>query len=197
MKKWMLTLFILGIILLLASFLIYVVRSGYCYPQTLPERSLEETAQFRKECSLDSPRIVQFSGFLVLFLSGITMVTAYWLMRPPKAQVPRDGPLASFLLLTIFDSLLLAVLALLSYPETGSGSGRAAVMMAGFGLASYVSLLGIWQWKRWGLLLFQAVAVLLTVYTGASGLTMFPAAVAIFSVFYLTLILRPLRKFMD
>ena len=124
------------------------------------------------------------------------MVTAYWLFLPPKAQVQRDGPLASFLLLTIFDSLLLAVLALLSYPETGNGTAKPAMMLAGFGLASYVSLLGIWQWKRWGLLLFQAVAVFLTVYTGASGLTMLPAAVAIFSVFYLTLILRPLRKFM-
>jgi len=153
-------------------------------------------AQFRKECSLDNSRLVQFSGFLVLFISGVIMVTAYWLFLPPKAQVQRDGPLASFLLLTIFDSLLLAVLALLSYPETGNGTAKPAMMLAGFGLASYVSLLGIWQWKRWGLLLFQAVAVFLTVYTGASGLTMLPAAVAIFSVFYLTLILRPLRKFM-
>ncbi len=197
MRKWMLVLLIFGVILLFASFFIYAVRIGYCYSPTLPEKSSEGIAQFRKDCSLDSTRVVQFSGFLVLFIPGIIIVTAYWLMRPPKAQVQRDGPLASFLLLTIFDSLLLAVLALLSYPETGTGTAKAAMMMASFGFAGYISLLGIWQWKRWGLLLFQAVAVLLTVYTGASGLTMLPAGIAIFSVFYLTLILRPLRKFMN
>ncbi len=197
MKKWMLVLCIFGVILLFASFFIYAVRIGYCYSPTLPENSLEGIAQFRKDCSLDSARVVQFSGFLLLFTPGIGIVTAYWLMRPPKVQVQRDGPLTSFLLLSIFDSLLLAVLALLSYPEAGRGPARAAMMMAGFGFAGYISLLGIWQWKRWGLLLFQAVAVLLTVYSGASGLPMLPAGVAIFSVFYLTLILRPLRHFMN
>jgi hypothetical protein len=105
--------------------------------------------------------------------------------------------LASFLLLTLFDSLLLAVLPLLSISETGTGSAKTAFVMAGIGFASYISLLGIWQWKRWGLLVFQGAVVLLTIYTGASGLTLFPAVVGIFSAIYLTMILRPLRKLMD
>ena len=197
MKKWMGILLIVGIILLLASFAIYTIRIGVCYPATLPDRSPAETVQFRQDCSLDSTRVVQFSGFLVLFIPGVLLTTAYWLIRPPKAHVQRGGPLASFLLLTLFDSLLLAVLALLSYPEAGQGAGRVVFLMAGFGLAGYISLLGIWQWKRWGLLVFQGVTVLLTIYSGASGLPLLPAGVAIFSAIYLTLILRPLRSFME
>jgi hypothetical protein len=197
MKKWIVLFLIGGIILLLASFAVYAVRIGYCYSASLPEKSPEEMAQFRQECSLDDTRVVQFSGFLVLFIPGILLFTAYWLMRSPKAQVQRPGPLASFLLLTLFDSLLLGVLALLSYPEAGSGSVRAALILAGCGFAGYISLLGIWQWKRWGLLVFQGVTVMLTIYTGVSGLPLLPASVAIFSAIYLTMILRPLRKFMD
>src|SRR5512139_3076783 len=119
MKKWVIILLIVGIILLFASFVIYVVRIEYCYPAILPEMSPEKITQFRQDCSLNSPRVSQFSGFLVLFIAGIFMFTAYWLVRPPKNQFQRGGPLASFLLLTLFDSLLLAVLALLSYPDVG------------------------------------------------------------------------------
>jgi hypothetical protein len=197
MKKWVNLLLIIGIILLIASFAIYIIRIGICYSATLPEMSTSEMAQFRQDCSLDSARVVQFSGFLVLFFPGILMVTAYWLVRPPHSQAQRGGPLTSFLLLTMFDSMLLAVLALLSYPEAGNGSGRAALLMAGFGLTGFTSLLGIWQWKRWGLLVLQGVAVLMTIYTGASGLPLLPAGIAIFSAIYLTMVLRPLRTLMD
>ena len=197
MKKWTIILLIIGITLLLASLFIYAIRIGVCYPSILPDRLPAETAQFRQDCSLDSTRVIQFSGFLILFIPGLLLITTYWLVRPPKVQVQRGGPLASFLLLTLFDSLLLAVLALLSYPEAGHGSSRAALAMAGFGLAGYISLLGIWQWKRWGLLLFQGVTVFLTIYSGASGLPLLPAGIAIFSAIYLTMILRPLRSRME
>jgi len=197
MKKWFIIFLIVGIALLLASFFIYAIWIGYCHPATLPERSPEEALQFQQDCGFDAPRAGQFSGFLVLFILGVLLVTTYWLVRPPKAQIQRSGHLASFLLLTLFDSLLLVVVALLSYPEIGSGSGKVALVLAGVGFASYISLLGIWQWKRWGLLLFQAVTVLLTVYTGLNGLSFLPAGVAIFSVIYLTLVLRPLRAYMD
>lgn len=197
MKKWMILVSIGGTILILASAVIYFIRIGVCFPASLPPMSTSEAIQFRQSCSLDSPRVVQFSGFLVLFLPGILLTTAYWLVRPAHAQIHRDGPLTSFLLFTLFDTVLLAVLALLSYPSTGSGSGKAALFMAAFGLAGYISLLGIWQWRRWGLLVFQAVTVLLIVYSGMTGLNMFPASIGIFSAIYLTLVLRPLRSRME
>jgi hypothetical protein len=197
LKKGLIIVLVLGIALLIAAVALYAIRIGTCYPGSLPQLTPAQTLQFRQDCSLDSSRVVQFSGFLLFFIPGVLLVTGYWLVRPPASKALRPGPLASFLLLTLFDSLLLAVLSLLSYPEAGLGSARAAWFMAGFGLAAYISLLGIWQWKRWGLLVFQGVTVLLTIYTGASGLTMLPATVAIFSAIYLTLVLRPLRPFMD
>jgi len=197
MKRWTFALLLLGIIFILASFVVYFFRIAACYQATPSVQSASEIARFQQDCGLKNPRVIQFSGFLVLFIPSIVLNTAYWLIRPPTSRVQREGPLASFLILTMFDSLLLAVLALLSYPEAGQGVGQPALIMAGFGLAAYVSLLGIWQWKRWGLFVFQGVTVLLTIYSGASGLTLLPAGVAIFSAIYLTLILRPLRRFMD
>jgi hypothetical protein len=197
MKKWFIIFLIVGIALLLASFFIYAIWIGYCYPAILPVRSPEEALQFRQDCGLDAHGIGRFSGFLALFTPGVLLVTAYWLVRPPKANIPRSGHLASFLVLTLFESLLLVLLALLSYPDISAASGKVALAMAGFGCICYITILGIWQWKRWGLRVFQGATVLFTVYSGLNGLSFLPAVVAIFSAIYLTLILRPLRVHMD
>ncbi|MCX6037215.1 MAG: hypothetical protein NTW99_04890, partial [Chloroflexi bacterium] len=190
MKKWFILLLIIGIALLLASFFIYASWIGYCYPATLPERSPEQVLQFQQDCGQDANQVRPSSGFLALFIAGVLLVTTYWLVRPPKANIPRKGPLASFLMLTLFECLLLVLLALLSYPDINAASGKVALVMAGFGFISYIAILGIWQWKRWGLLLFQAVTVLLTIYTGLNGISYLLAVVAIFSAIFLTLILR-------
>jgi hypothetical protein len=197
MKNRIALLMIMGIILLLSSLAIYAIRIGVCYPATLPERSPSETAQFWQDCNLDSSRVVQFSGFLVLFIPGIFLVADYWLIGPPRARVQCGEPLVSFLLLTLFDSLLLAELALLSYPEAGTSSDRVALLVVGFGFAWFISLHGIWQWKRWGLLTFQGMTVLMTINAGASGLPLLPAGIVIFSPIYLTLVPHHLRSFMD
>jgi hypothetical protein len=86
MKRWSVLLLIGGIVLLLASFAVYIVRIGYCYPAALPDRSSEEMVQFRQDCNLDSSRVVQFSGFLALFVPGTILCTTYWLIRPPQGS---------------------------------------------------------------------------------------------------------------
>ncbi len=196
MKRLSIFLLVGGIVLLLISLVVYIVRVSYCFPATLPALSPHEMTNFRQDCSLDSSRAVQFSGFLLLFIPGVLLCTASLMLRPPTSQAIRPGPVTSFIVLTLFDSLLLALLALLSYPEAGSGSPKVTLVMAGFGLLAYVSLLGIWRWKRWGLLVFQGTVVLLTIYSGIGGISLFPAVIGIFSAIYLTLVLRPLRKFM-
>lgn len=197
MKKWLLLALIAGIVFLVISSLVYIFRISYCYPAIPPARTTAEALQFRQDCRLDASRAGQFVGFLVLFIPGVLLASIYWLARPTTVKVVRPGPLASFLLLTLFDSLLLVVAALISYPGSGSGTVKGALFLAGFGAAGYIGLLGIWQWKRWGLLVFQAATVLLTMYSGINGITLLPAVVAIFSAIYLTLILRPLRSRME
>jgi len=197
MKKWLIIILIMGIIFLLASLLVYATWIVYCYPATLPERSPEQELRFRQDCGLDANQGRPSSGFLALFIPGILLVTAYWLVRPPKANISRSGHLAVFLVLTLNESLLLVLVALLSYPVISVASGKIAFVLAGFGLAGYISILGIWHWKRWGLLVFQGLTVLLTVYSGLKGITILPAVIAMFSAIYLTLILRPLRALMD
>ena len=197
MKKWMILLPILGITLLLVAFFIYTVRVGNCYAMSTSGMSQQAISQLRQDCNLDSPKVVQFSGFLVLFIPAILMITVYGLLRPSRAEIQRSGPLAVFLILTLFEILFFLTLVLLSYPEPNNGSPSIIWVFTLFGVATYIGILGIWQWKRWGLWVVQGVAALITIYSGAGGITLIPAIVSIFNAFYLTMILRPLRNRMD
>jgi len=160
--------------------------------------SVQQIEQLRQDCSLDSPRLVQFSGFLTMFLPSIILLTAYWFIRPSQVEIGRDGPLTLFLLLTLVESIFFVILMLITYPQPGMGTGSPVNVwaMTIFGTATYIGVLAIWKWRRWGLVVIQGVAVLITIYSGSGGINMLPAIVAIFNAFYLTLLLRRLRSHM-
>ena len=49
MQKWLIPLLMIGIIFLFASFFVYAVWIGSCYPAVMPKMSPEETQQFRQD----------------------------------------------------------------------------------------------------------------------------------------------------
>ena len=112
---------LIGILLLVASALVYVL---------LPYR---------------------FGLFLALFVSGIVLVTFHVLTLRTRVKVRRMMPLQVFLFLVLLDSVFITVYGLYSYTHpTSKPAGWAVLVVAGLGFLAYVSTLAIWHWKRWG-----------------------------------------------
>jgi hypothetical protein len=201
MKSWKVVLLIVGILLLLVSVVVYAARISRCYPAVYPSNAPQEIVRFQRECNLDAALTVQFGGFLALFVPGIIFVSAYFLSNRPKGKgVQRSAPLGAFLLLTMFDSLLITVYGLLGYPAPGTESSAASwvvLVVAGLGFLTYISTLALWHWKRWGLALFQGAAIALAVFILLGGGSLVLAGVIIAGVIILSLLLRSMRKQMD
>jgi len=199
MRKWKLILLVAGILLLFAAFMAYVVRITSCYPlaNNFAQFSPEQVKGYRESCQMDSPLTTQFRTFLVLFFPGIILFSAYWLLAPPKVKSRRTGPLSVFLLLVMFDSLLVSLYSLLEYPapwSIGAQLAWAVEFIAVLGFLCYLAALALWHWKRWGLLLFQGASVTLAAFILLSGGSLILAAVIAVGVIGLSLLLRPLRS---
>lgn len=202
MKNWKIILLILSILLLLAAFGVYAARIASCYPSTdtVAQFSPEYVRGFRDICRLDSPLTTQFFDFLVLFIPGIILFSAYWLMKQPRVRSRRAGMLSVFLLLLMFDSLLVMVYGLLGYPAPGVANAPAAwavEAIASLGFLCYLGALAIWQWKRWGLMLFQGASFALAIFILLGGGSIFLAVVIVGGVIILSLLLRPVRAKME
>jgi hypothetical protein len=201
MKSWKTILLIAGILLLLASAAVYAARIADCHPAVYPSTAPQDILRFRHECNLDAALTVQFGAFLALFLPGILLVTAYFLLSRPKVKgVRRKGPLGAFLLLVMFDSLLITLYGLLGYPAPGNGAAPAAwvaLAVAGLGFLMYVSTLALWRWKRWGLALFQGASIALAVFILLGDGSILLAGVIVVGVIILSLLFRSARRQME
>jgi hypothetical protein len=202
MKNWKLILLVAGILLLIAAFAVYAGRIASCYPAVdiLAQYSLEYLRGFRESCKLDSPLTTQYSDFLVLFIPGIILFSAYWLSPRPRDKKHRSGQLSAFLLLMMFDSLLVMLYGMLGYPTPGNANAPAAwavEAIAALGFLCYLAALALWHWKRWGLLLFQGASIALAVFILLGGGSLVLAAVIVGGVIVLALLLRPVRNKME
>lgn len=202
MKNWKIVLLLGGIFLLVAAVAVYAARIVSCYPSEniYSQFSAEQAQGFREACQLDSSIIIQFSNFLLLFIPGIILFSIYWLITRPRVKNRRAGQLNVFLLLLMFDSLLVMFFGLLNYPIPGVANGPAAwaaEAIAALGFLCYLAALALWHWKRWGLLLFQGASIVLAVFTLIGGKSLILAVVIIAGVIGLPLVLRPLRNKLD
>jgi ABC-type transport system involved in multi-copper enzyme maturation permease subunit len=162
---------LIGILLLLASAVIYIL---------MPAR---------------------FNLFLAVFIPGILLVTVHFLSIGTRVKVRRKAPLQAFLLLMMLDSLFITGYALYAYAHPATtAAGWAALVVAGLGFLDYVSTLALWHWKRWGLALFQGTSVALAIFIllggGTSGSSLILAGFMILGVIVLSLLLRSVRKHM-
>jgi quinol-cytochrome oxidoreductase complex cytochrome b subunit len=202
MKNWKLIFLVVGILLLVAALAIYAARIASCYPpaNVWGQFSPEYIKGFQESCKLDSSLISQFSGFLALFVPGIILFSAYWLSTRPRVKNRRAGQLSAFLLLLMFDSLLVMLYGLLGYPAPGNANAPAAwavEAIAALGFLCYLAALALWHWKRWGLLLFQGASIALAAFILLGGGSLVLAAVIAGGVIVLSLLLRPVRNQME
>jgi hypothetical protein len=137
----------------------------------------------------------QFGVFLALFIPGILLVTVHFLSTSSRGKVRRTAPLQAFLLLMMLDSLFIAVYALYGYTHPGTASaGWAALVVAVLGFLDYISTLALWNWKKWGLALFQGASIALAVLILLGGGSLILAGFIILGVIVLSLLLRSVRK---
>jgi hypothetical protein len=199
MKNWKPILLVAGILLLIAAFAVYAARIASCYPPAniMGQFSPEYVKGFRESCKLDSPLTAQFSGFLELFIPGIILFSTYWLLTRPRVKNRRAGQLSAFLLLLMFDSLMVMLYGLLGYPAPGIANPPAAwavEAIAVLGFLCYLAALALWHWKRWGVLLFQGASIALAAFILLGGGSLVLAAVIVSGVIILSLLLRPVRS---
>ena len=199
MKNWKIIILVAGILLLVASLGVYAARISSCYPPAniWAQYTPEQISGMKQTCKLTSSILVQFSDFLWLFIPGIVLFTAYWLITRPAVRSRRGGMLSAFIILIMFDSLLVMTYGLLGYPFPENASAPAAwvvEVIAALGFLCYLSTLALWYWKRWGLMLFQSASVALAVFILLGGHSLILAAVIIAGVLGLSLLLRPVRN---
>jgi len=72
-KNWKVVLLVAGILFLIAAIAVYAARIVSCYPSadTYSQFSPEQAQGFREACQLDSPIIIQFGTFLLLFVPAL------------------------------------------------------------------------------------------------------------------------------
>ncbi len=202
MKNWKFALLIIGILFLVTAFAVYAGRIASCYPpaSTYGQFNSDQVKGFREACLLDSSLLTQFRGFLWLFIPGIIIFSAYWLLTGPRIKNRRAGQLNLFLLLLMFDSLLVSVYGMLGYPAPGAVNAPApwaVEVIAVLGFLCYLAALVLWHWKRWGLILFQGASVALAAFILLGGGSLILAGVIVAGVIGLSLLLRPLRNKLD
>ncbi len=115
-------------------------------------------------------------------------------MTRPKVKNRRAGQLSVFLLLLMFDSLLVMLFGLLGYPAPGVANAPAAwavEVIAALGFLCYLAALALWHWKRWGLLLFQGASIALAVFILLGGRSPILAAVIVAGVIVLVVAPAP------
>jgi hypothetical protein len=202
MKNWKLVLLIAGILLLVVAFAVYAGRIASCYPSlsTYNQFNSDQVKGFREACQLDSPVTTQFRDFLWLFIPGIIIFSAYWVLTGPRIKNRRAGQLNVFLVLLMFDSLLVTLYGMLGYPAPGAANAPApwaVEVIAGLGLLCFMAALVLWHWKRWGLILFQGASVALAAFILLGGGSLILAGVIVAGVIGLSLLMRPLRNKLD
>ena len=198
MKILKLLCLILGVILILASLVIYIGQVTSCYPSAAvwQQFSLPEQTAFQNECRLAAPPFSRFAKTFWLFISGISLFTAYWLWRQPAVKARHSSRLTSALVLMMVISLGVVVYGLLGYPlpwEATAAPAWVVEVIAGLGFLGYIGLLALWQWRRWGLLLFDGAAVALTAFLILGGGSLLLGGILIVGILVLTLFIQPIR----
>ena len=200
MKNWKIVMLVVGILLLIAGFVAYIARIASCYPAAtiFAQYSPDYVKAYRESCQMNAAVTTQFSLFMELFIPGILLFSAYWLTTRPKVKNRRSGQMLNiFLLLVLFDSLLVMFTGLLKYPAPGDANAPAGWVVesvAALGFLCYLGSLALWHWKRWGLLLFQGASIALAVFILLGGGSLILAAVIIGGVLVLSLLFRSLRS---
>ncbi len=199
MKNWKLLLLAAGVLMILLSLVLYARRIASCYPaaDVWLRFTPEHMAALRQSCQLDASAPLRFSGFLGWFIPGILLFTAYWFAVRSPVKHRRGTQLSAFLVFIMIDCLLVTTYSLVSYPVPGDANAPAGWVVeaiAVLSLLGYIAMLALWNWKRWGLFLFQGASFALAVFIMLGARSIILSGVIIAGVLGLSLLIRPVRS---
>ena len=182
---------IIGIILLLASFIIYGVRVS---ETTLPAGStLQQEAQMTRQYGLDRPLFEQYGAFLWTFLPGLALVGIFATIGQGRQDF------SHWILVKIFIVLMLITntITMLNFLVTAHVSMQAALaafwmalVVAGLALTNFVFLLVIWKGYKWSVWAFGFASFLLCTLKFVGKIPIFPVLFELSSVIILIYLLR-------
>jgi hypothetical protein len=192
-KKWRVFLLVLSLCLMIAGIASYVQRV-VTYNMDLHRVSQMELAKLFRELNLDRPLVVQYIGFLGLFLPGLLVFTWYWLTLPAQIEVKRGCWLSGFLLAMITANPLFSVYYLLLYPPPLTRiyiHVWVLLALSILGFVNYVCALALWQWKKVGLYGFGISTLLIAAINVTNGLPLWATIFGFAGIVILVFLLRP------
>jgi hypothetical protein len=162
---------ILGLLLILASFLPYA-RESAKYAQIPAGASETVIAQVKQEKGLDRPLALQYGAFLLLFLPGVILLSAYGTYGLRKSAAP-IGTLARVILwLVQFTNVFMAMFDLMQAPRSDGLFTLfwwMMIIIAALGLGNFVFALALWNGQKWGIYglgLSSGAMLILNIFAG-------------------------------
>lgn len=199
MKKWLRNLILYsGIILLVGSFILYGLQ---VYRSAPPIGSTpQQITQFAEQYGSDTAFARQYSGFLVLFLLGLTLLSIYGMIgvRDPLNPVYFVPKLVIVLIIlasvvTTLNSLAVASKAVIVSPP----AFWMFLAVAALGLANFFFVLAVWNGKRWGMWAYGISASLMFILKFAGSIPIMPSIMELSAVVVMIYLIRPLWVEMD
>lgn len=182
MKNRYKLIFILGLVLILASFIAYGVQaSKYYFPAGTSD---EEILRLTQERGLNESMAVQYGVFLGLFLPGVILLGIYGIGGLPKPVFEHTLMTKAFMILMLITNILICIIYLLRAPAATNvlmASWWLVMILPILGLANFLFVLAVWNGRKWGIYGFSAATLVTFILNIIVGGMPFFTALFLFS----------------
>ena len=192
MKNWRNYLvLIIGILLILTSFIIYGLRVS---ETTIPTRSTpQQIANLTRIYGLDRPVIEQYQWFLFTFLPGLTLLGIYGTVGLRRRDFQHGIMVKIFIALMLITNTVTMLTYLVTAHASIAESPLAfwvGLVDAGLAFANFVFLLVLWNGYKWGAWAFGISSFVLCTLKFVGHIPIFPVLFEVSSVIILIYLLR-------
>jgi hypothetical protein len=166
---------ILGLVLVVASFVAYAIQAAkYDLP---PMQTEQEVTAWLQEHDLDRPLAVQFGVFLLLFIPGTLLLAAFGMFGLPKPEARHTIISKIFMMMMLVTNIIISTAYLLIAPASTpwSLSWWGVMILAVLSLGNLVFILAVWNGRKWGLYCFMASSFVIMILDFLGGIPLFSA----------------------
>ena len=188
----------LGLLLVLGSFILYGIKiSQTVVPAGSTPLQIEQLTQ---QYGSDRAFIDQYSGFLLLFLPGLTLLGIYGTIGIRRSDNPIGIVPKTVMVLIILSNVITTLNSLAVASKAIALSPPAFWMflvVAALGMANFAFCLVIWNGFKWGMWSYGIAAFLMFTLKFAGSVPIIPSIIELSAVIVLIYLLRPLWAEMD